>query len=155
VGSRIRNVGLGRALLLGILALALTAHSAAASVAWCRSDPVLLVGGTLADVFVSIPVDAVPKVTGPTEFVVTTPLDVSVDLAVAGAGFGYGETVSFEQSKKLKATSAGIELLIEVYLPATEDHPVAVEFAPRVVGILSPARAEGITNSTIRLRAVL
>jgi hypothetical protein len=155
VRPRIRNVGLAQALLLGILALALTAHSAAASVAWCRSDPILLVDGKLADVFVSIPLDALLDVTGATEFVITTPRNVSVDLAVAGIGFGYGELVSFEQSKKLKVTPAGIELLIEVYLPASEDHPVAVEFAPHLVGILWPTRAEGVTNSTITLRAVL
>ena len=42
---------------------------------------------------------------------------------------------------------------IEAYVPATDDAmPVRVEFAPRAVGILWPASAEGTANEWITLR---
>lgn len=142
-----------KALVLVCLVLALTAQSAAAGVKWCRSDPVLLIDGNLADVFVSIPLDDLLTVTGPTKFVITKPVGVSATLLVAGVGFGYGEEVWFEDSPSLKVTSKGIQLRIRVRVPARDAIPVLVEFAPRVVGILAPDSAEGTANEWIPLRS--
>jgi hypothetical protein len=53
-------------------------------------------------------------------------------------------------------TDNGIEVLVEVFVPATDDEmPVRVEFAPRILGILWPASAEGTANSWVRLRTEL
>jgi hypothetical protein len=53
-------------------------------------------------------------------------------------------------------TGDRIELRIKVRVPARSDAmPIRVEFAPRVVGILQPAAAEGNANEWISLRTLL
>jgi hypothetical protein len=142
--------------LLAATTVALSVHGAAAGVAWCRTDPAILVDGVPADIFVSAPIDAPLKVTGPTEIVVSTPVGIEAVLIAYGVGFGKGEVVSFDQSRKLKVSPDGIELRVEVFLPASDDAmPVLVEFAPRVLGIVAPVTVEGTANDWISLRAVL
>ena len=143
---------------LAILAvlMALSSSAASASVGWCRTDPVIMVDGVIADVFVSAPLDALLKVTGPNHIVITTPAKVDAVLSVSTLGFGRGEIVEFEQSRRLKATDDGIELRIQVFVPATDDQmPVLVEFAPRLLGILAPVASEGTANDWISFRVVL
>ena len=108
-----------------------------------------------ADVFVSVPVGALPAISGPTGLVITTPPGVSVVQVASGLGFGYGEEMTFTQSPLLSVTSDGIELKIEVYVPAEGNVPVLLEFAPRGVGLLAPVSAEGTANEWITLRTVL
>jgi hypothetical protein len=147
---------LARACVLAVAILAFNGLSTSASIGWCRSDPVLKIEDAVADVFVGIPSSAVPEVTGPTQFVITTPVGVSEAVLLTSPGFGYGETVTFQESKALKVNHKGIELDIAVFLPATNSTtPVLVEFAPRVIGILSPVSAEGTTNSWIYLETRL
>jgi hypothetical protein len=117
---------------------------------------VVAIDGQLADVFVSAQVGDLLLVTGPTEIAVTTPVGVGSSLAVATAGFGYGEVVYFGESPSLNLTSEGIEVRIKVRVPARSDAmPIRVEFAPRVVGVLQPAAAEGNANQWISLRTLL
>ena len=144
------------ALMISMLAFALTVPSASAGIGYCKVDPVVVIDGRLADIFVGVPFQDLLKVTGPTEVVVTTPVGVDGDLAIATAGFGYGEIVHFEESHSLNVTSEGIEVRIKVRVPASSDAmPVLVEFAPRVVGILNPTVAEGNANEWISLRSHL
>ena len=141
---------------LAFAILALAVPSAGAGVRWCRTDPVVAIDGQLADIFVSAQFDDLPKVNGPTEIVISTPVGVGAKLAVATPGFGYGEEVSFAESESLKVTSEGIELRIKVRVPARDDAmPIRVEFAPRVVGVLQPDEAEGKANEWIALRSLL
>jgi hypothetical protein len=143
-------------LLLAAVVLGQPAPGAAAGVAWCRTDPLIMVEGLLADVFVGAPLSAIFKVTGPTEIVVVTPVDADALLILSGPGFGRGEIVSFEQSPSLQVKPNGIELQIRVFLPATDDEmPVRVEFAPRVLGILWPTVAEGTANDWISYQVFL
>ncbi len=145
-----------RTLGFAILGLGLLGPSASAGVGWCRTDPVVVIDGHLADIFVSARFDDLSKVNGPTDIVVSTPVGVDAELAIATAGFGYGEKVRFVQSESLKVTSEGIELRIKVRVPALDDAmPIRVEFAPRVVGVLQPAEAEGHANEWISLRSLL
>jgi hypothetical protein len=140
------------ALVLAGLALAL-AGDAAAIRTWCRSDPVVSIDGELADVFVAAPLEAPTLVTGPNEVVVAVPEGVRAAVILNDLGFGRGTVTTVEESKRLRATERGVEVLVEVRVPAKDDAmPVRVEFAPRVVGILSPASAEGTANEWIRLR---
>ena len=143
-------------LALAAVLLAGTAPRAEAFRQWCRTDPVILVGGQVADVFVAIPLDAVPRVTGPTRFVITVPQGVEASLVLAGAGFGYGEEVEFRSSPALRVTATSLEVRVAAYVPVGGDAtPVLVEFAPRVVGVLAPASAEGWANEWVHLRAGL
>ena len=148
-----RRAQLCSALALLALSLVLAVPGVGAGRGWCRSDPVVLIDGEVADVFVLAPLDAPLKVTGPTEIVITTPVGVEADLVLAGPGFGQGEEVRFAESRRLRRTATGIEVEVKVYVPATDDAmPVLVEFAPRIVGILWPASAEGTANAWVTLR---
>jgi hypothetical protein len=144
------------ALLVSLLTLALAVPGTSAGVGWCRDDPLVVIDGKVANIFVSAKFRDLPKVTGPTEFVVTTPVGVAGALAVEGPGFGYGEDVRFAESRSLKVTPEGIEVWIKVRVPARSDTmPIRVEFAPQVVGVLQPTIAHGKANEWISLRALL
>ena len=147
---------LRRALALMTVLMIISASTATAAVGWCRSDPVIMVNGDIADIFVSAPVDALVEVTGPTQIVVTTPPDVDAALIVSTLGFGRGEIVEFEQSRSLKIRDEGIELRIQVFVPAIDDQlPVVVEFSPRLLDILSPVTSEGTANDWISFRVLV
>lgn len=141
---------------LVFVAVVALAGPVAAGRSWCRTDPVIAVDGTLADVFVSGPVEAPLLVTGPTEIVVTVPVGVDAQLILAELGFGKGQVVTFRESPKLKRTATGIQLEIGVYVPAVDsDMPVRVEFAPRIVGLLAPESVEGTANQWVVLKTRL
>lgn len=129
-------------------------HSASAARGWCRTDPLILINGELADIFCTAPLSMLLQATGPTEFVVTVPRGVQASLVLAGPGFLKGERIEFEHSRKLEKTKLGIEVKIEVRVPAREDLPIGVEFAPRILGILNPDRAEGFANSWVTLNTI-
>jgi hypothetical protein len=134
----------------------LVVPEAGAHRSWCRSDPVLKFERDLADVLVSAPVDAPLRVTGPNRIVVTVSMGVDTDLILEGPGFGKGENVTIARSNRLRVTDQGIELHVKVYVPAAGDQmPVRLEFAPRVVGLLSPASAAGRSNEGVVLRTRL
>ena len=150
LGALVGHSRMAKACLLALALLTFNSFSTSASIGWCRSDPVLQIEGALADIFVSIPASDVPEVTGPTQFVITTPVGVKKAVLLTSPGFRYGETVTFQESHALKMNSKGIQLRIAAYVPSMDGTtPVLVEFAPRVVGILSPISAKGSTNQWI------
>lgn len=152
----IRRLSVIWALLLSMLTLVLAVPGASAGVGWCRDDPLVVVDGQIANIYVSAHFEDLSKVTGATEVIVSTPVGVDLALAVAGPGFGYGEHVSFVESRSLKVTPEGIEVWIKVRVPAHSDAmPIRVEFAPKVVGILKPTAAHGKANEWISFRALL
>jgi hypothetical protein len=124
---------------------------------WCRTDPLVIIGGVLADVFVSGPLSAPLKVTGPNRIVVTVPKGVPALLVLNDPiGFGRGNNFRFAESRKLRQTDEGIEIKIEVFVPARSDAmPVRVEFAPRILGLLWPESAAGNANAWVKLRSKL
>ena len=66
---------------------------------------------------------------------------------VAATDLEPGEAV---ESGDLRATGDGIEVKIRAFVPASDDDmPVRLEFAPRIVGLLDPARADGVANTWI------
>jgi len=139
---------------LALLLVLSTAAPASASVGWCRSDPVVLVNLTLADVFTSAQIEDLTKVTGATSIVVVTPPGVFATLATPGPGFGYGEFVTFQTSPSLRITSSGIQVIVKVFVPSSDSAmPIRIYFAPRIIGLLNPASAEGHANSWVVLRS--
>ncbi|HEY7033814.1 MAG TPA: hypothetical protein VH482_20930 [Thermomicrobiales bacterium] len=142
---------------LVILAFVLAGHGpASASVMWCRSDPLVVIDGYLVDVFVSVPIDQLLKVSGATEIVITTPPDVNIALASPGIGFGYGEHVTFAESPSLDVTGQGMQIRVKVLVPTSDDTvPVQVQLAPRIVGILSPTTVEGVANAWVSQRITI
>lgn len=144
-----------QALALLILVATLTIPSATAGVAWCRTDPIVVIDDQVADLFIDVRFDDLPSVNGPTEIVIFTPVDVTTRLATPGVGFGRGENVRFDESTALEKTEKGIEVRIEVYVPGQSRFKVRVHFAPDIVGILKPASAQGEANEWITLGARL
>ena len=123
------------------------------SVGFCASDPVVIIGDTLTDITVLAPADAPLKVTGPNEIVVTIPYRLSGSVVTLGVGFGQGEKVTIVQSHRLKATPDGVEVMIQVFVPASDDTmPIQVRFAPRLSGLLAPITTEGVANTWVTLR---
>lgn len=140
--------------ILVLLPVFSSAAPASASVGWCRSDPVVIVNLTLADVFTSAQIEDLPKVTGATRIVVVTPVEVFVTLATPGLGFGYGEFVTFEKSNSLKMASSSIPVIVKVFVPSTDSSmPIRIYFAPRIIGLLQPMSAQGYANSWVVLRS--
>lgn len=138
-------------LVFGLLST-LAAPSAFAARAWCKTDPLILVDGELANIMVVSTLLAPLKVSGPTQIVVTVPEGVPAYLVLSDLGFGRGQIVTFKHSPEMKVTEQGIQMQIAVFVPARDNTlPIAVEFAPRLLGLLSPARAEGVANSWIYL----
>lgn len=144
------------AAILALIALTVSAAPISAGHGWCRSDPLVQIDGRIVNIYVTAPLSAPLKVTGPTQVVVTTPPGVDSYLILSDLGFGRGEIVTFETSPALKTTEQGIEVKVAVFVPASDSSmPVGVEFAPEVIGILAPARAEGIANKWVVLKTVL
>ena len=136
--------------------LALAPRTAAALRSWCRTDPLLEVGGELADLAVFGPPRAALLVTGPTRVVVAVPPGVDARLVARDPGFGKDWSFAFERSRRLEATDRGIEVRVAVYVPATDGRMrVRVEFAPVGAGLLAPASAAGTANDWIVLRTRL
>jgi len=143
------------ALALSVLSAPATAP-ASAGFGWCRSDPIVLIDGHIADIFVTGPLTAPLKVTGPNQIVITTPPGVQRHLVLATLGFGRGEVVRFQTSEELKRTPQGVEIEVAVYVPSRDSSmDVGVEFAPNLLGLLAPERAYGKANSWVVLRTVL
>jgi hypothetical protein len=174
----------------------------------------MLIDGQLTDLVYDAPLDALLKVSGPTQIVVTVPRGVQADLVLAGPGFGRGEHVSFKDADTLEASAndanqlndgndegdgantaqkgkrarkrrkakrgrhknsrivkqeslgkganrstesqamrAGVDVEIAVFVPAVENFPVGVDFAPRILRLVNPIRVEGTANTWIRLAA--
>lgn len=138
------------------LAFVVLAPGASAARVWCRTDPIVVIDGTLADVFVSGPLLAPMKVTGPTKMIVTVPEGVKTNMILQDLGFLRGYDFKFIQSSELQKTATGTEIRVEVYVPARDSSmPIKVEFSPRLLGILAPEAVEGTANQWITLETVL
>jgi hypothetical protein len=138
------------------LAFVVMAPGTSAARAWCRTDPIVVIDGTLADVFVSGPLLAPLKVTGPTKMIVTVPEGVKAHMILHDLGFLRGYDSKFQYSSELQKTDKGTEIRVEVYVPARDSRmPIKVEFSPRLLGILAPEGVEGTANQWITLETVL
>ena len=153
-----QQCGWARIACVWMLALGILLTSDPADVAagrgWCRADPLLLVNGETADVWVGSTLQALLDTTGPIRLAVTTPVGVHAQHVISDLGFGRGYDISIGTSPDLEWSSESIELEIAVWVPARSDLPVTVEFAPRVLGILWPASASGSTNSWVIVQTV-
>ena len=159
-GRRARRIPAQSRLLVVVtmvtLAFIVMAPGASAARAWCRTDPIVVIDGTLADVFVSGPLLAPLKVTGPTKLIITVPEGVTTRMILTDLGFLRGYDYKLKQSSDLQKTSEGIEVRVDVYVPARDSSmPIKVEFAPRLLGLLWTDSAEGTANQWITLNTVL
>ena len=131
-------------------------QSAGAARGWCLADPVIMVDGQLADVFVSSDVSMLLSARGPIQLAVEIPSGSSGSLVLTDLGFGHGYRVSFVESSDLVRDASHTQVRVSVYAPATKSLPVQVTFAPRALNaglraILIGATAEGSSNTWIGL----
>lgn len=120
---------------------------------WCKTDPVVLIDGQLADILVMVPLEQLQEVDGATEIILTIPDASEAAMVSPGVGFGYGEKLSIVKSPLLSRTADWTEVKIEVLVPGTNPLlPVRVEFAPRVLGLLDPVAREGAADRWLRMK---
>jgi hypothetical protein len=158
-------LGRSRLLIVFILVALMSvvmAPTTSAARAWCRTDPVVVIDGTMADVFVSGPLLAPLIVTGPTKMIIIVPEGVKTQMILSDLGFLHGYDYEFRQSSELQKTRKGVQVRIQVYVPASDSSmPVRVEFSPRVLGLLGLVglskadSAEGTANQWITLDTFL
>ena len=133
------------------LMLIVTAPGADALVGWCRKDPVVDIGGKRTHIWVASYEEINTAATGPTDVRITVPRGVSTELIRTDDGFGgHGETVSFHQSNDLRVTDRGIQIVVDVYVPATSTLPIRVEVTDRDDNLIE--RATGPTNQWVTVR---
>ena len=135
------------------LLLVLTAPTADAFLVWCRSDPVVDIGGKRAHVWVSGAEGILESVTGPTKVKIFVPEDVDTELVMTDEGFGLGYDVRFVEDDDLRETPRGIQIRVEVYVPAKDDIPVRVELTDRDDNLLD--QTTRATNQWLTTRAWL
>lgn len=133
-------------------------NAASAGRSWCRVDPVVMIDGQLADVFVSSDLKMLlGQATGPIKMKVSIPTGSNGWLVLADLGFGRGYDFSFVETSSLKRANGRTPVIIEVYAPAKDSSlPVTVTFAPRTLGsslqdILFGMSASGNANQWVRL----
>jgi hypothetical protein len=143
-------------LLLSLLTSALSAPSAEAGIAWCRVDPIVLIDGQLADVFVASTLAMHLKATGPVELVIRIPEGSKGTVVLSDTGFGLkGYRISFVSDSSLKRTATRTPVRVSAFAPSSDSSlPVQVTFAPRSLGfgllpILFGMSASGFANSWV------
>ena len=140
-----------------ILAGGATFQSANAARGWCRMDPVIMVDGQLADVFVGSSLDMLLKASGPIKMEILIPTGSRGSVVLTDLGFGYGYNIAFKQTSTLKRTATHTQVKVRVYAPATSSTlPVTVTFAPRslsssLTSIVFGTSVNGLSNQWVSL----
>lgn len=147
---------------LGLAAVALPAvllspGGVGATRGWCKADPIVELGGQIADISLSSYEEMLDLATGPAKIVVTVPSGVSTRLVSTDAGFGgHGYHVRFRKSRELANTNQVLEVRIRVHAPALDEPegplPLKVTFTPLDYDRLIAGEAQGRANTWIVLQ---
>jgi hypothetical protein len=115
-----------------ILISATSAPQASAARGWCRMDPIIMVDGQLADVFIGSTLEMLVSATGPIQLEITIPTNSTGFVVLTDLGFLKGYNIVFKKSSALTRTWNHTQIQIRVYAPAKNSAlPVTVNFAPR------------------------
>jgi hypothetical protein len=127
----------------------LSAQSASAGIGWCRVDPIVRLGGTRVQFWVSVPEENVPAVNGPIACRVLAPANVARVLEFTDAGFnGHGEVVVFRDGGHAAEAGRPFPVSIWVEVPHAErsnKFPIVVDIVPENGAAV---RATGNAGST-------
>ena len=123
---------------------------------WCLTDPVIMVDGQLADVFVSSQLAMLTSANGPIKMVITIPTGSKGIVILTDVGFLRGYEITFKHSSSLKRTKTHTPVTVSVYAPSKKALPVTVTFAPRtlshgLIAVLFGMSASGSSNSWVNL----
>lgn len=109
----------------GLIALLVAAAPVSAGRAWCRSDPVLLIGGDVVDIQVLSSPEMFSAATGPIEMVVTVPRGTRANVVLNDFGFGRGYSTKVVESTSLPS---GVRASVALRAPSSvEGLPVEVQ----------------------------
>jgi hypothetical protein len=150
-----RMVGAGAASLAAVSLVG--AREAEAARAWCRVDPVVLIDGQLADIFVGSDLRMLLSATGPIKMQISIPTGSKGNVVLTDLGFTRGYSISFVQTSSLVRQNGRTPVIVKVYAPAKDSSlPVSVNFSPRSLGsslmdILFGMTADGTANSWVTL----
>ncbi|MER3437815.1 MAG: hypothetical protein C4346_09645, partial [Chloroflexota bacterium] len=152
-----------------LLSLWLTGIPASAGKGWCRSDPIVRVSGEDLQIWVAIPIDALPDVIGPIMIELIVPRGTINELVYVDEGFnGFGEAFQWVQGDHDVATDGSLTVTARVSLPIRNGRyvPMQVELIPengvpsavyaQTVGVEIDVtlQASSITQTTVRGAAV-
>lgn len=138
-----------------ILLGAVNAQGASAARGWCRVDPIIVVDGQLADVYIGSSLTMLLQATGPISLEITIPNSSTGYVILNDLGFLHGYNVVFKHSSALTRTRTHTQIQARVYAPASSsDLPVTVTIAPRslsssLMEILLGTSADGHANSWV------
>ena len=141
-----------------VLSLAVGAPLADAARGWCMADPLIMVDGQLADVFVSSDPAMLLRASGPIEMVITIPVGSKGVVILTDLGFLKGYKITFKQSSALRRTTSHTQVQVSVFAPNSGSKlPVKVTFAPRALSsglanILFGKSVTGYSNSWVTLK---
>ena len=140
-----------------ILSVSIAAPHAEAARGWCLADPLIMVDGQLADVFVSSQVAMLLTASGPIQMVITIPKGSKGVVILTDLGFLRGYKITWAYSDKLVKTKKHTPVSVSVYAPNKgKTLPVTVTFAPRtlssgLIKILFGTSVTGTSNSWVTL----
>jgi hypothetical protein len=153
---------ISRRTLAGVTAGAVLAgagvRAASAGRSWCRVDPVILIDGQFADIFVASDLAMLVKATGPVKIEISIPVGSDGWVVLTDLGFGKGYDISFVETAALARSDGQTPCQVDVYAPAKDSSlPVTVTFAPRSLGngladILIGMSASGYANHWVTPR---
>ena len=120
--------------MLAVLTLVLLNAGIAGAISqWCRSDPVVEIGGKRAHVYVSSYEGIEDAVTGANKVRFTVPEGVSTELLSTDEGFAdLGYDVRFVRSDDLRANDRGIQIQVDVRVPVDPDVPGALDLPVKI-----------------------
>ena len=151
---RRRRFVMAAAVILAASGMTFTGSTADAGKGWCRVDPVVIIDGQIADIFVGSTLSALTSTTGPIKVVVTVPEGAKTTYVISDLGFLRGYDFRFATSPDLEKTADGVPVRVAVYVPAKSDSlPITVYFSPRLLGLLWPASADGHANSWVTVNS--
>jgi hypothetical protein len=120
---------------------------------WCRADPIFNIAGITTSVDVAVYQDLQVHVTGPIAVTLSVPPGTAVEVTYVDDGFnGFGEVISVVSDPRLKVTSRGIQVRVQVAVPADTIMPALVTVTP------SSGRASSVagkTNMTITVNTTV
>ena len=104
---------------LVIIAMLLVVSPASAGRRWCARDPIVSLNGNVVQVWVAIPEEYVPLVSGPIEVEFKTPKGMSRSVVLTDDGFnGFSEVVTFSDDPESKFNATGaFSVKIRVSVP--------------------------------------
>lgn len=147
----------GAAALTTVLSLGVVERAEAAR-RWCVADPVVMIDGQLADIFLSSDLKLQTAATGPSKIRVYLPSSSKGITILSDLGFGLrGYDIKFLEDASLTRTTRNTQIRISVYVPSNDDDlPLTVTFAPRSLDstlkeILLGMSADGSVNEWVDL----